>query len=85
MPGWSPDGSGIVFVSGGAQPAVTVFDFRSKRSRVLSAGDDPAWGADSRHVTFVYQGNLYVTDTFTGQSRAIVSGMGTISEPSWTW
>ena len=84
-PGWSPDAASIVFVSGGAQPAVTVFDLRSKRSRVLSAGDDPAWGADSRHITFVYQGNLYVTDTYTGQSRAIVSGMGAISEPSWTW
>lgn len=84
-PGWSPDAAAIVFVSGGAQPAVTVFDLRARRSRVLSAGDDPAWGANSRHITFVYQGNLYVTDTYTGQSRAIVAGMGTISEPSWTW
>ncbi len=84
-PGWSPDGATIAFVSGGQQPAVTLFDLRSKTSRVLVAGDDPAWGADSRNLVFVYQGSLYRTDTLTGKSQPIVSGMGTISEPSWTW
>lgn len=83
-PCWSPDGRSIAYVSGGAHPALTIYDLTSRKSRVLSAGDSPSWGADSRHLVFAYQGNIYRTDTATGKSVAIISGMGSASAPSWT-
>jgi len=83
-PCWSPDGRSIAYVSGGTRPAVTIHDLPSRKSRVLSAGDSPSWGANSRHLVFAYQGNIYRADTATGKSIPIVSGMGRTSDPSWT-
>jgi len=83
-PCWSPDGRSIAYVSGATRPAVTVYDLPSRKSRVLSAGDSPSWGADSRHLVFSYQGNIYRTDTATGKSVPIITGMGVASDPSWT-
>ena len=83
-PCWSPDGRSIAYVSGGTHPAVTIYDLPSRKSRVLSAGDSPSWGANSRHLVFAYQGNIYRADTATGTSVPIISGAGAASDPSWT-
>ncbi len=83
-PCWSPDGRSIAYVSGGTLPAVTIYDLPSRKSRVLSAGDSPSWGANSRHLVFAYQDNIYRTDTATGKSVPIISGMGSSSDPGWT-
>jgi TolB protein len=83
-PNWSPDGKKIAFNvrSGGFQ--VAIHDLAGGGTRIVGEGQDPAWGANSRHVIFASGGALVLLDTLTGQRTTLVSGLGRISEPTWS-
>ena len=83
-PNWSPDGKKIAFNTRGGGFQVSVLDLASGGVRTLGEGQDPAWGADSRHVIFAGGGSLILLDTQTGQRTTLVSGLGKISEPTWS-
>jgi TolB protein len=83
-PCWSPDGRQIAFTvrSGGFQ--IAVMDLGGGGSRIVASGEDPSWGANSRHLVYAEGGSLIVLDTRAGKKTPIVSGMGKVSEPSWS-
>jgi TolB protein len=83
-PNWSPDGKKVAFNtrSGGFQ--VTILDLAGGGTRTVGEGQDPVWGADSRHLIFATGGGLVMLDTLTGQRTTVVGGLGRISEPTWS-
>ncbi len=83
-PNWSPDGKKVAFNtrSGGFQ--VTILDLSTGATRTVGEGQDPVWGADSRHLIFSTGAALILLDTQTGQRTTLVSGLGKISEPTWS-
>lgn len=84
-PSWSPDGKKIAFnVRGGGSFSVAILDLGTGQTRTVGEGQDPAWGADSRHLIFASGGSLVMLDAQTGQRNTIVSGLGKISEPTWS-
>ncbi len=84
-PNWSPDGKKIAFnVRGGGGFEVAVCDANGGGTRVLSSGENPVWGADSRHLIFSEGGTLYLLDTANSRKTKLVDGVGRISEPSWS-
>ena len=84
-PNWSPDGKKIAFnVRGGGGFQIAIVDPSGGGSRVVCAGENPVWGADSRHIIFTDGSALYLFDTVTGHRSKIIDGLGKISEPSWS-
>ncbi len=84
-PNWSPDGKKLAFnVRSGGQFQIAVLDLAGGATRTMATGQDPAWGADSRHVIFTDGGALYMLDTVSGRKNKIVDGLGKITEPSWS-
>lgn len=83
-PNWSPDGKRVAFNtrSGGFQ--VSILDLGTGAVRTVAEGQDPVWGADSRHLIFSNGSALILLDTQTGQRTTVVSGLGKISEPTWS-
>ena len=85
QPTWSPSGQHIAFVSGDSKNrSIAIHDLRDRSSRVLVAGQSPAWGADSRHLIYTVNGSLYRIDTDTGEKISVIAGGGQIYDPSWT-
>jgi TolB protein len=83
-PNWSPDGKKIAFnVRSGGEFQVAVLDLGGG-TRVLSSGESPVWGADSRHLIFSEGGGLYMLDTVNSRKNKILDGLGKITEPSWS-
>ena len=84
-PNWSPDGKKVAFnVRGGGEFQIAVLDLDGGGTRVVSSGENPAWGADSRHIIFAQGGALYLLDTVTNRKSKILDGVGKITEPSWS-
>jgi TolB protein len=84
-PNWSPDGKKLAFnVRGGGGFQVAVLDLDGGGTRVLSSGENPVWGADSRHLMFTEGGGLFMLDTMTSRKTKVLDGVGKITEPSWS-
>ncbi|MEI6562356.1 MAG: biopolymer transporter Tol [Verrucomicrobiota bacterium] len=87
-PSWSPDGKKIAFnIRDGGSFQVAVLDLASGNVRVVTSGDearDPVWGPDSRHLLFTQSGSLMLFDIQTARKVALLSGLGSVSEPTWS-
>jgi TolB protein len=84
-PNWSPDGKRVAFtVRDGGSFTIAILDLGSGNSHTVASGEGPAWGADSRHLIFAEGGALILLDAQTGQKTTLVSGLGKISEPTWS-
>ncbi len=82
---WSPDGQRIAFVSGGSNnPSIAIHDLRDRSSQILTQGQSPVWGADSRHLIYTNKGALYRIDANTGEKGQILSSSAQVYDPSWT-
>ena len=84
-PSWSPDGRKVAFNTraGGGGFSVAVKDFVTGATRILATGENPTWGADSRHLIFSEGSSLILLDSQTGRSTNVLSNYGRLSEPSW--
>ena len=86
-PNWSPDGKRVAFnVREGGGFAVAVLDLEGGGNARVVASDAgrPAWGADSRHLLFSSGDSLSILDVPTGKRTHIVSGVGKVSEATWS-
>jgi TolB protein len=84
-PNWSPDGKRIAFnVRSGGEFQVAVMDAQGGGGRIVTSGENPAWGPDSRHIIVAQSGALYLIDTVTSRKTKALDGVGKITEPSWS-
>ncbi len=81
----SPDGKKVAFnVRGGGEFQVAIVDLAGGGTRIVSSGENPVWGADSRHIIFAENGALYLLDTMNSRKNKILDGVGKITEPTWS-
>jgi len=84
-PNWSPDGRKIAFnTRGGSGFEIAIHELSAGGSRIVGTGQDPVWGADSRHLLFSNGSALILLDTQSGRKTTLVSGLGKVSEPTWS-
>ncbi len=84
-PNWSPDGQHVAFnVRSGGAFAIAVLDLGSGSSHVVAQGENPVWGPDSRHLLFSTHNALVLFDVPSGKSIPVVSGLGEVTEPTWS-
>lgn len=85
-PSWSPDGQRLAFnVRSGGGFAVAVMDLiNGGGARIVAQGENPVWGADSRHLVYSTGSTISLLDVPTGKSTPVVSGLGKVTEPSWS-
>ncbi len=93
-PDWSPVGNRIVFHGrvqrrGAHQILMADLDGRGPLVQMTTEGvnEDPSWAPDGRHIVYVgsrpWGYGLFVTDTVTGNTRTLVSGIRP-NLPSWS-
>jgi len=83
-PSWSPDGRKIAFTVRSGGFSIAVKDLQSGATSILTSGEDPAWGADSRHVVFSTGSSIVLFDTQSGRPIPIITDLGKVSEPTWS-
>ncbi|MCX7868675.1 MAG: hypothetical protein N2322_01875 [Terrimicrobiaceae bacterium] len=83
-PSWSPDGSKVAFTARSGGFSVAVKNLRTGATQTVAAGEDPSWGANSRHLVYSSGSAIVLLDTVTGRSFPVITGLGKVSEPSWS-
>ena len=86
-PDWSPDGHKVAFVARSGGFNVAIKDLRSGATSVAASGGvNPVWGPNSRHLIYATSSgsSLLLLDTQTGRSFPIITGLGRVSEPTWS-
>jgi TolB protein len=85
-PSWSPDGKKVAFtVRSGGGFSVAVMDVAGGAARIVASGQNPVWGRGGRHLIFSSGSSLNLLDVPTGRTTTIVSGLGKVSEPTWSF
>ena len=85
-PSWSPDGKKVAFtVRSGGGFSVAVMDLGGGGARIVAAGQNPVWGRNSRHLIYSSGSSLNLLDVHNGRTTTIVSGLGKVSEPTWSF
>lgn len=83
-PSWSPDGTKVAFTARQGGFNIGVLDLASGATRLLAQGQDPAFGPNSRHIIYSDGASLILLDSIKGRRTPIVTGLGKVSEPSWS-
>ncbi len=84
-PDWSPDGKKVAFCVREGGFSVAVLDLESGSSKVVASdAQDPAWGADSRHLIYSAGDAIMMLDVPTGKKTRVIGGVGKVSEPAWS-
>ena len=85
-PSWSPDGKKVAFtVRTGGGFSVAVMDVAGGEARIVASGQNPVWGRGGRHLIFSSGPSLILLDVPSGRTTTIVSGLGKVSEPTWSF
>ena len=84
-PCWSPDGKKVAFtVRSGGGFSVAVMELGGG-ARLVASGQNPVWGRNSRHLIYSTGSGLNLLDVQSGRTTTIVSGLGKVSEPTWSF
>lgn len=85
-PSWSPDGKKVAFtVRSGGGFSVAVMELGGGGARIVASGQNPVWGRNSRHLIYSTGSGLNLLDVQSGRTTTIVSGLGKVSEPTWSF
>ncbi len=83
-PNWSPDGKKVAFSVRQGGFAIAVLDLETGATRTVAQGEDPVWAPNSRHLLFSAGSSLILLDTAKGRSTPVITGLGKVTEPTWS-